>query len=58
MLHTHFNRLGYSSDELHDISRYKERHTNTAHDVIFDVIKLNDTWKTISPIIVVQHIFY
>ena len=42
MLHT---QTGYSGDKLHDKSRNTDRNINTAHDVIFDIIKPNDTRK-------------
>ena len=38
-------KTGFSCDKLHGISWNSERNINTANDVIFDVIKLNDTGK-------------
>ena len=55
MLNTYF--LFISSDKIDEISRNKERNTNTPHDVIFDVIKLNDAGKIACPLNAVQHIF-
>ena len=45
---------GHWSDKLHGISRNTERNVNKTHDVMFDVIKPNDTF----PLNVVQRIFY
>ena len=43
--------------KLHGISLYTKRYANTPHDVIFDVIKLNDSGKIACPLNKVQHIF-
>ena len=64
MLHAHYRiiipiqQTGNLSDILYGISRNTERNVNTAHDVIHDIIKPNDTRKIIHPLNIVQHIFH
>ena len=51
-------QTGYLSDKLHGKSHNTERNVNTARDIIFDVIKPNDTRKITCPLNVVQYISF